>query len=144
VTAYLETARVLRLESVQDFALKTLNACSTKLDGNQVLFHVIAYGEANGSAPPERVPGTLDDYAFTVHAAIDAWQAVAHEFLPGGRQAGRRNDCPLLRSHCRAFYDTATPRTGRRRSASWAPAKAAAGLAHSRRKPNRRIGPAAA
>ena len=38
---------------------------------------MIAYGdaEAGEGAPPEKVPGTLDDYAFTVHACIDAWFA---------------------------------------------------------------------
>jgi uncharacterized protein YyaL (SSP411 family) len=114
VTAYLETARVLRLESVQDFALKTLNRLLDEAwDGNQVLFHVIAYGEANGSAPPERVPGTLDDYAFTVHAAIDAWQASGH--MNFYRVAVKLADAMIARFCDRtagAFYDTATPQDG--------------------------------
>jgi hypothetical protein len=43
-----------------------------------------------------------------------------------------------------AFYDTAAPaRTGRRRWASGRAAQAAAGLAHSRRQPHRRLGAAA-
>jgi uncharacterized protein len=78
VTAYLDAARVLRLEGVQEFALRTFNRLLDEAwDGDQNLFHVIAYGEASAleDAAPERVPGTLDDYAFTVHAAIDAWMA---------------------------------------------------------------------
>jgi uncharacterized protein YyaL (SSP411 family) len=36
---------------------------------------VIAY--ADGHQPARRVPGVLDDYAFLVHACLDAWQATA-------------------------------------------------------------------
>jgi uncharacterized protein YyaL (SSP411 family) len=37
---------------------------------------VIAYPEeAGGAQPAEKAQGTLDDYAFTVHACIDAWLA---------------------------------------------------------------------
>ena len=77
VTAYLETARVLRLESAKEFALLTLNRLLKEAwDGGEVLHHVIAYGEnAGANAPPERIAGNLDDYAFTVHACIDGWLA---------------------------------------------------------------------
>ncbi|MGA2046635.1 MAG: thioredoxin domain-containing protein [Terracidiphilus sp.] len=114
VTAYLETARVLRLESVQDFALKTLNRLLDEAwDGNQILYHVIAYGEASEAAPPERVPGSLDDYAFTVHAAIDAWQASGH--MNFYRVAVKLADAMIARFYDRtagAFYDTAAPLDG--------------------------------
>jgi hypothetical protein len=42
-------------------------------DGKTRLRHVIAYPD--GLAPQEPAPGTLDDYAFTVNACIDAWAA---------------------------------------------------------------------
>ena len=42
-------------------------------DGAQTLNHVIAY-PAEAASRCE-IPGTLDDYAFTVHACIDAWFA---------------------------------------------------------------------
>jgi uncharacterized protein len=79
VTAYFETARVLRMDGVQEFALCTLNRLLDEAwDGDKRLFHVIAYGDGQPPADEERVRGTLDDYAFTVHAAIDAWLATGH------------------------------------------------------------------
>jgi uncharacterized protein YyaL (SSP411 family) len=75
VSAYLETARVLRLDAVRDFALKTLNRLLNEAWGGSArLNHVIAYPDGAGS-PQEEAPGTLDDYAFTVHACLDAWIA---------------------------------------------------------------------
>jgi len=113
VTAYLETARVLRLDSVQEFALKTLNRLLDEAwDGDQILYHVIAYGEVkqeNGEASPERVSGTLDDYAFTVHAAMDAWLASGN--MNFYRVAVKLGDAMIARFYDRtagAFYDIAT------------------------------------
>jgi uncharacterized protein YyaL (SSP411 family) len=72
VTAFVEAARVLKLASAREFALLTLDRLLQEAwDGDQSLSHVIAYGDATQS--PEKVPGTLDDYAFTVHACIDGW-----------------------------------------------------------------------
>jgi uncharacterized protein YyaL (SSP411 family) len=82
VTAYLETARVLRMDSAKEFALLTLNRLLKEAWNDEAsengsgLAHVIAY--ADGPEQPaanEKVPGTLDDYAFTIHACIDAWMA---------------------------------------------------------------------
>jgi hypothetical protein len=120
VTAYLETARVLRIEGVQEFALRTLNRLLDEAwDGGETLYHVIAYGEgviASGEAagaPAERVPGTLDDYAFTVHAAIDAWLASGH--MNFYRVAVKLADAMIARFYDRiasAFYDSAGPQAG--------------------------------
>jgi uncharacterized protein YyaL (SSP411 family) len=75
VSASLEAARILNLAPSRDFALLTLNRLIREAwDGNQSLSHVIAYGD-NQCSPPDKVPGTLDDYAFTIHACIDAWLA---------------------------------------------------------------------
>jgi uncharacterized protein YyaL (SSP411 family) len=113
VTAYLETARVLRLDGAQEFALRTLNRLLDEAwDGGETLFHVIAYGEAAG-APAERVPGTLDDYAFTVHAAIDAWLASGK--MNFYRVAVKLADAMISRFYDRtvgAFYDSAEPAAG--------------------------------
>ena len=74
VTAYLETARVLRMDRPREFALRTLDRLLKEAwDGETTLRHVIAYPE--GMAPQVSAPGTLDDYAFTVQACIDAWMA---------------------------------------------------------------------
>ncbi len=62
VTAYLETARVLRLEPVREFALLTMNRLLNEAwNGGSTLRHVIAYPDQQ---PKEQAPGTLDDYAF--------------------------------------------------------------------------------
>jgi len=74
VTAYLEAARVLRVAEPREFALRTLDRLLKEAwDGDSTLKHVIAYPD--GVAPVETAPGTLDDYAFTVHACVDAWLA---------------------------------------------------------------------
>jgi len=79
VSAYLETARVLRMDSTRDFALRTLDRLLNEAwDGADNLNHVIAYpddAQAGGAPPAEKAPGTLDDYAFTIHACADAWFA---------------------------------------------------------------------
>ncbi len=74
VTAYLETARVLRMDAAREFALLTLKRLLDEAwDGGENLRHVIAYHDVHATG--DKVPGTLDDYAFTVHACIDAWYA---------------------------------------------------------------------
>jgi hypothetical protein len=74
VTAYLETAQALRIDGAREFALRTLNRLLAEAwDGTGRLRHVIAYPD--GLAPEEAAPGTLDDYAFTVNACVDAWMA---------------------------------------------------------------------
>ncbi len=74
VTAYLEAARVLLADEPRQFALRTLDRLLEEAwDGEIVLRHVIAYPD--GAEPQGGAPGTLDDYAFTIHACIDAWVA---------------------------------------------------------------------
>ncbi len=75
VTAYLEAARVLRLDAAKEFALKTLDRLLEQAWDGEALRHVFAYGDSNGLrvGGTEWVAGTLDDYAFTVHACADAW-----------------------------------------------------------------------
>jgi len=116
VTAYLEAARVLRMDSAREFALRTLDRLLAEAwDGERELFHVIAYGlpREGVAAPPDKVPGTLDDYAFTVHACIDAW-------FSGGemsyyRAAVKLADAMIARFCDRtagAFYDAVAPADG--------------------------------
>jgi uncharacterized protein YyaL (SSP411 family) len=127
VTAYLETARVLRLEGVEEFALRTLNRLLDEAwDGGDVLYHVMAYGDAPTSDGPEahevaaspavsaaRVPGTLDDYAFTIHAAIDAWQASGHvNFYRVAMKLANAMIASFYDRTAGAFYDTPAPQKG--------------------------------
>ncbi len=112
VTAYLEAARVLRMEGAQEFALRTLNRLLDEAwDGTATLHHVIVYGD--GVAPAEKAPGTLDDYAFTLHAAIDAWLASGD--MNFYRAAVKLADAMIARFYdatAGAFFDAEAPDGG--------------------------------
>jgi uncharacterized protein len=74
ISAYLEAARVLKLESAEHFALRSLDRIlSEAWDKQGGLLHVLAYSDAN--AERRQVPGGLDDYAFTAVACLDAYEA---------------------------------------------------------------------
>jgi uncharacterized protein YyaL (SSP411 family) len=116
ISAYLELARVLRMDAPREFALRTLDRLLREAwDGDAVLSHVIAYGDnpADGAPSQQKVPGTLDDYAFTIHACIDGW-------LAGGEMryyqaAVKLADAMIARFHDQtagAFFDSATPAEG--------------------------------
>ena len=112
VTAYLETARVLGMDSAKDFALLTLDRLLKEAwDGGTELNHVIAY--ADGPEQPAaagKVPGTLDDYAFTIHACIDAWMASGE--MRYYRAAVKLADAMIARFHdasAGGFFDSAAP-----------------------------------
>ncbi|HKF47000.1 MAG TPA: thioredoxin domain-containing protein [Terracidiphilus sp.] len=117
ITAYLEAATVLRNDAARNFALLTLRRLlSDAWSGAGLLHHVIAYPDApearetrgeHGSDAPARIPGTLDDYAFTIHACVDGW------FSSGRREfyqaAVTLADAMIARFYDRtagAFYDT--------------------------------------
>ena len=112
VTAYLEAARVLRIDGPREFALKTLDRLLGEAwDGATGLRHVIAYPE--DVAPAEQAPGTLDDYAFTIHACIDAWMASGE--MKYYRAAVKLADAMIERFYDRtagAFYDAAVTAEG--------------------------------
>jgi uncharacterized protein YyaL (SSP411 family) len=117
VTAYLESARVLRMDSARDFALLTLRRLLAEAwSGEEHLDHVIGYPArkgGEGASTRERIPGTLDDYAFTVHACVDAWLASGRmEFC---HAATRLADAMIARFYDKtagAFYDIASPAAG--------------------------------
>jgi uncharacterized protein YyaL (SSP411 family) len=97
VTAYLEAAGALRMDAPRAFALKTLDRLlSEAWDGAANLRHIIAYPDL--AAPAEQAPGTLDDYAFTIHACIDAWFA-------GGEMKYYRAAVQLADAMIARFYD---------------------------------------
>ncbi len=74
VSAYLHAGRVLHLPLAAEFALKTLDRLLREgWSEEEGLGHVIAY--ADGGAGSQRIGGVLDDYAFTVDACVDAWEA---------------------------------------------------------------------
>jgi uncharacterized protein len=115
VTAYLETARVLRMDDAKDFALRTLRRLLDEAwDGGESLLHVIAYGHDTGEERgPEKIAGTLDDYAFAVHAGIDGWLASGE--MKFYHAAVKLADAMIARFYDRtagAFYDTAAAKDG--------------------------------
>ncbi len=107
VTAYLEAARVLRIDEPRKFALKTLDRLLRDAwDENAGLRHVVAYPD--DAAAHEEAPGTLDDYAFTVHSCIDAWLADGE--MKYYRAAVQVADAMIARfadKDAGAFFDTA-------------------------------------
>jgi uncharacterized protein len=76
ITAYLKAARVLKLDGARRFALRSLDRIlSQGWNQKAGLQHVIAYSDPQ--ATKRSVPGVLDDYAFTVNACLDAYEATA-------------------------------------------------------------------
>jgi uncharacterized protein YyaL (SSP411 family) len=120
VTVCLETARVLGRDATREFALRTLDRLLGNTenggawDGAQSLGHVIAYGDQGEEAqPPEKAPGTLDDYAFTVHACMDAWFSTGE--MNYYHAAVKLADAMIARFHdwqAGGFFDAAAPAEG--------------------------------
>jgi hypothetical protein len=76
VSAYLEAAKVLKLEAAEHFALRSLDRILAEgWQANNGLLHVLAYSDAD--AQRRQIPGVLDDYAFTAVACLDAYEATA-------------------------------------------------------------------
>jgi len=76
ISAYLEAAKVLDLETARHFALRSLDRLLSKGWSPETgLRHVIAYSDPTAGEPG--VPGMLDDYAFIVIACLDAYEATA-------------------------------------------------------------------
>ena len=75
ISAYLQAATVLGMDPARDFALKSLDRVLAEGWRDGSLAHVIAYSDAKPGA--RIVPGVLDDYAFSVIAALDAYESTA-------------------------------------------------------------------
>ena len=114
VTAYLEAARVLRTVEARRFALLTLDRIIAEAwDGEAALRHVVAYGGGVGEGTAEDVPGTLDDYAMTVHACVDGW--IASGQMRYYQAAVKLADAMITKFYDRtagAFFDTAVGADG--------------------------------
>jgi uncharacterized protein YyaL (SSP411 family) len=78
ISAYLTAARVLEIDDARRFALRSLDRLLDKAwDRQNGLIHVLSYSDAS-PAQPGRIPGLLDDYAYTVLACLDAYEATAN------------------------------------------------------------------
>jgi uncharacterized protein YyaL (SSP411 family) len=76
ISAYLKAARVLKIDDARRFALRSLDRIlSQGWDAKLGLQRVLAYSDPQ--AAKRRVPGVLEDYAFTANACLDAYEASA-------------------------------------------------------------------
>jgi len=116
ISAYLAAARVLRLGSTEKdakhFALRSLDRILAEAWSNDGgLSHVVAYSDP--AAPKRRVPGMLDDHAFTVSACLDAYEATADlSYFNFARRIGDRMVDKFFDPVGGGFFDTATGEQG--------------------------------
>jgi uncharacterized protein len=76
ISAYLKAARVLKLDDARRFALRSLDRIlSQGWDAKLGLQRVLAYSDPQ--VAKRRVPGVLEDYAFTAIACLDGYEASA-------------------------------------------------------------------
>jgi uncharacterized protein YyaL (SSP411 family) len=76
VSAYLEAAKVLKLDGAKHFALRSLDRVLAEAwNPEQGLQHVLAYSDP--AAERREIAGLLDDYAFTAVACLDAYEVTA-------------------------------------------------------------------
>jgi uncharacterized protein YyaL (SSP411 family) len=75
ISAYLEAAKALALDSARHFALRSLDRTLAEGWNAGELRHVIAYSEK--SQTQTEAPGLLEDYAFTTVACLDAYEATS-------------------------------------------------------------------
>jgi len=125
ISAYLEAGRVLNLESATHFALRSLDRILAEAwQAQGGLLHVLAYSDPGGE--PRKVPGLLEDYAFTTISCLDAYEATAD--LSYFHLAQRIADAMLERfldPQAGGFFDAESPSDGGR----------ALGILGARRKP---------
>ncbi len=111
ISAYLQAARVLKLDDTKHFALRSLDRLlSEAWKGEQGLLHVIAYSDPD--ARSREVRGLLDDYAFTALACLDAYEATAD--MSYFKFANKIADSMLERFYDQTgggFFDTEQSRT---------------------------------
>ncbi len=108
LSAYLRAAQVIGLDHARKFALRTLDRIlSQGWNPATGLQHVLAYSDPQ--AGRRLVPGVLEDYAFTIIACLDAYEASAD--LSYYRFAVQIGDAMIARFHDKnegAFFDIAT------------------------------------
>ena len=108
ISAYLKAARVLKLDDARRFALRSLDRILAQgWDAKLGLQRVLAYSDPQ--ATKRRVPGVLEDYAFTANACLDAYEASAD--LSYFHFAEKIVDAMIARFHDAnegGFFDMAT------------------------------------
>jgi uncharacterized protein len=113
ISAYLHAGRALNITAPIDFALKTLDRILAE-GWNEAngLAHVISY--ADGQPVNQPIAGVLDDYAFTIEACIDAWEATgALHYYQAADSIGDAMIARFYDSIGGAFFDAELPEDGK-------------------------------
>src|SRR5580698_3448828 len=117
VSAYLEAAKVLDLESARHFALRSLDRVLAEAwrphagkagEGarSTLLLHVVAYSDPQ--AEHREVSGLLDDYAATALACLDAYEATADlSYFKFARAIGDAMIAKFFDATAGGFFDSA-------------------------------------
>src|SRR5215510_7336536 len=96
ISAYLQAAQVLKLDSPRKFALRSLGRILSQGWGAESgLLHVIAYSDP--AAEKKQSPAVLDDYAFITIACLDAYEVTAD--LSYFKFASKIADAMIARFH---------------------------------------------
>ena len=116
VSAYLEAAKVLGLGGAKKFALRSLDrvlssawkdskSSATDMSVRPTLLHVVAYSDPK--AEHREVAGLLDDYAFTVLACLDAYEATSDlSYFKFGREIGDAMIARFFDATSGGFFDS--------------------------------------
>ncbi len=109
ISAYFEAAKVLRLASARDFALRSLDrvlVSAQKADGS--LLHVIAYSDPK--AEHREVTGLLEDYAFIANACLDAYEATGQlRYFTSAQAIGDAMIAKFFDAVGGGFFDSEAP-----------------------------------
>ena len=115
VSAYMEAAKVLGLDSARRLALGSLDRILSEGWNNEAgLLHVIAYSDS--TAIRKQTAGLLDDYAFTTIACLDAYEITSDiSYYNFARQIGDAMIKHFFDEHAGGFFDTkkSLPDSGR-------------------------------
>src|ERR1700678_1110992 len=133
VSAYLEAAKVLDLPQTRQFALRSIDRLlSEGWNAERGMQHVIAYSDPK--AARRDISGVLDDYAFTVIACLDAYEATADlSCFRFARSSGAAMVEGFFAPVGGGFFDTRV--AGEKDSSATASEKKAIGILGTRSKP---------
>jgi uncharacterized protein len=131
ISAYFEAAKVLDLPEARRFALRSLDRLlSDGWNADQGMKHVIAYSDPNATQREVSIPGGLEDFAFTVIACLDAYEATADlSYFGFARSIADAMVAGFFDSVEGGFFDTRVASPGS------ADEKTALGILGTRRKP---------
>ena len=120
ISAVLQAARVLGDKEELEFALRSLDRLlSEAYQPAQGLLHVIAYAEDPAS---QRPAGVLDDYAFTVLACLDAYEATSDlRYLTSAEEIAARMISGFYDESGGGFFDRDNSSAGMAPSEHWQP-----------------------